>query len=951
MTDKEKSFIEIEKLVNRFAEQEEFYKQPTYNETETRRDFIDPFFSALGWDIDNKKGLLPTEREVNHEKNVDTKKGKKTADYSFNVNGKIQFYVEAKKPSVSLKDDPKPAIQLRNYGWNSNINISILTDFEEFSIYDCTKKIKNSDKASKSRIKFIHYKDYLKDFDFIYDTFSHKSIIDGSLNQFIKKNINDREKETVDKEFLKSLENWRTYLATNIASNNKLFDEDVINYCVQQTIDRIVFLKICEDREVEQEGNLKRCLKKGNYYNNLFDYFKTADQKYNSGIFDFKKDIITADIKIDNKIIKSIIDDFDEIGYDFSKIPIEILGYAYEQFLGKVIRLEKSGHAIIETKPEVRKAGGVFYTPEYIVNYIVKNTVGKLIENKTPEEISKIKILDPACGSGSFLLGAYQFLLNYHQNYYIKKHKGKITKDSPINQDGSLKTSEKKRILVNNIFGVDIDTQAVEVTKLSLLIKAMEGETTSTIETSLKLFHQRVLPNLDSNILAGNSLISPDFEGLGLTPKEERKINVFDWKESFKTIFNENNGFDVVIGNPPYVFTRDVEWGESVKNYFWDNFAISNGANKTKKNQSGKVNLYILFILKSLQLINKSGVVSFIVPNGLLRTTTYDTTRKYLINNTSIDLIIDLKDGVFSGVTASTVIFQLSKFKEKNITKILDANYKKDAKIDETKENFILQEIFKKNTSYTFNIFVNEAENTIFSKIQNTNFYLKNIVIDIIEGIVAHKEFVTDKKKNAEYREMLEGKDLKRYTINYGGNYVLFDRKKLHRARPDYVWEAEKKVLIQRISGGEKPLVAAIDTNKYLCFASINVLLIKPEFLKQYSYELICAILNSNLINFYYSKNFTNSSTLTVNISKTFLEMIPLPIVDIKDKTQKIIVEKIENNVIKIRENYKELEQTKLPQQKELIHRKILNMTNQINENIYQLYDINDINIKIIEKK
>ena len=954
MTEKEIAYKEIEKLINRFAEQETFYKQPTYNETETRRDFIDPFFNALGWDIDNKKALLPTEREVSHERSVDTTKGKKTADYSFNINGKIQFYVEAKKPAIPLKIDTKPAFQLRNYGWNSNLNISILTDFEELSIYDCTKKTKPTDKASKGRIKFIYYKDYLKEFDFIWETFSYSAVINGSLDQFIKKNINEREKETVDKEFLKSLETWRTYLATNIALNNKQLDEDEINFCVQQTIDRIVFLKICEDREVEKEGNLKSCLKKGNYYQNLFEYFKTADQKYNSGIFDFKKDTITENIKIDNKIIKTIIGDFDEIGYDFSKIPIEILGYAYEQFLGKIIRLEKNGHAVIETKPEVRKAGGVYYTPEYIVNYIVKNTVGKLIENKTPEEISKIKILDPACGSGSFLLGAYQFLLNYHQNYYIQNFAkgsnfGKI-KDCPLNQDGSLKTSEKKKILVNNIFGVDIDTQAVEVTKMSLLIKAMEGETVSTIETTLKLFHERVLPNLDNNILAGNSLISADFEGLGLTPKEERKINVLDWKEGFKSVFNENGGFDIVIGNPPYVFTRDVEWGESVKNYFWDNFQISNGANKSKKNQSGKVNLYILFILKSLQLINKTGSVSFIVPNGLLRTTTYDTTRKYLLNNTSIDLIVDLKDGVFSGVTASTVIFQLSKFKENNTTKIIDANYKKDAKIDETKINYIPQENFKKNTSYTFNIFVNEAESVIFNRISSTKFYLKNIVIDIIEGIVAHKEFVSDKKENDAFKPMLEGKDLKRYTINYGGNYVLFDRKKLHRARPEYVWEADKKVLIQRISGGEKPLVAAIDTTKYLCFASINVLLIKPEYLKEYSYELICAILNSNLINFYYSKNFTNSSTLTVNISKTFLEMIPLPIIETENQTQQLIIKKIETCVNKICENFTELIGVRLAQQKEQIQRKITNLTNQINHNVYQLYNISEKEIEIIEK-
>jgi len=388
MTEKEQAYKKIEKLIYRFEEQEEFYKKSSYNETETRRDFIDPFFEALGWDVANTKGLLETEREVNHEKRVTVKGRSKSADYAFNLNGKLKFFVEAKKPFVYLKDNPEPAIQIRTYAWNSKLSISIVTDFEEFAIYDCTKKIRKDDKASKCRIKHIHYKEYLNEFDFIYDTFSKENVYTGSLDKFAEKNINDREKETVDKEFLKSLEEWRRYLAINIAQNNPQLEEEEINYCVQQTIDRIVFLKICEDREIESEGNLKLCLKKGNYYKNLFDYFSSADQKYNSGIFDFQKDKLTASIKIDNKVIENIINDFDEIGYDFSKIPIEILGFAYEQFLGKIIKLEKSGHAVIETKPEVRKAGGVFYTPEYIVEFIVKNTVGKLIENKTPEEIS-----------------------------------------------------------------------------------------------------------------------------------------------------------------------------------------------------------------------------------------------------------------------------------------------------------------------------------------------------------------------------------------------------------------------------------------------------------------------------------------------------------------------------------------------------------------------------------
>lgn len=218
----------------------------------------------------------------------------------------------------------------------------------------------------------------------------------------------------------------------------KGLDEDEINFAVQQTIDRIIFLRIAEDRSVEPYGNLKHSLGHGEYYQNLFEQFRKADEKYNSGLFDFHKDRICEHLKIDNKIIKTLVNElyYPECPYEFSVLSVEILGSAYEQFLGKVIRITPAHHAKIEEKPEVRKAGGVYYTPQYIVEYIVKNTVGKLIDGKTPEEASNIKIVDPACGSGSFLIGAYQYLLDWHKNHYISLAKNLTPGPSPGRRGG-----------------------------------------------------------------------------------------------------------------------------------------------------------------------------------------------------------------------------------------------------------------------------------------------------------------------------------------------------------------------------------------------------------------------------------------------------------------------------------------------------------------------------------
>ena len=277
---------------------------------------------------------------------------------------------------------------------------------------------------------------------------------------------------------------------------------------------------MAEDRGAEKYGQLQKLLDKQEIYQELCEIWKNADEKYNSGLFHFKSektqksppDTLTPQLEIKDGIFKQIIKNlyYPDSPYEFSVLSPEILGNVYEQFLGKVIRLTKGHRAKVEEKPEVKKAGGVYYTPQYIVEYIVENTVGKLCKDKTPQKVSELRILDPACGSGSFLLGAYNYLLNWHLIYYIKLKDKNRLKDQIYkgkNNEWHLTIKEKKRILLNNIYGVDIDHQAVEVTKLSLLLKVLEGENRDVLEAQQKLFKERALPNLENNIKCGNSLI------------------------------------------------------------------------------------------------------------------------------------------------------------------------------------------------------------------------------------------------------------------------------------------------------------------------------------------------------------------------------------------------------------------------------------------------------------
>jgi hypothetical protein len=558
-------------LVARFRTNIDVYKKSAYNEAQVRREFIDPFFEALGWDVSNKQGFAEQYKEVVLEDTIKVGRSTRAPDYSFRIGGQRKFFVEAKKPAVNIKADVSPSYQLKRYAWSAKLPLSIVTDFEEFSVFDCQMKPNQNDKVGIGRVAYYTFDEYIDKFDEIYDVFSKEAVLKGSFDRYAQSTKGKKGTAEVDREFLKEIESWRELLAKNIALRNPDVSIYELNYAVQKLLDRIIFLRICEDRGIEPYGQLQTQAESGDVYKHLLNHFRLAESKYNSGIFDFDfgGDGITPALTVDDKVLKTIIQDlyYPKSPYEFSVLGVEILGNVYEQFLGKVIRLTAGHQAKVETKPEVKKAGGVYYTPQYIVEYIVQNTVGKLIDGKTPEEIAHIKILDPACGSGSFLIGAYSYLLRYHLDWYTsnnpKRHKEAVFQVRE--NEWYLTTAEKKRILLNNIFGVDIDPQAVEVTKLSLLLKVLEHESRESIDQQAKLGLEGVLPNLGDNIKCGNSLIGSDYydnEQATLFNEEEmRRVNVFDWEDERKGFgkIMKRGGFDCVVGNPLYVRIQNLD--------------------------------------------------------------------------------------------------------------------------------------------------------------------------------------------------------------------------------------------------------------------------------------------------------------------------------------------------------------------------------------------------------
>ena len=933
-TSKELAFEGIKELVEKFENNYKQFHTSDYNETLTRQDFINPFFEYLGWDVSNKQGYSQVYREVIHEDKLKIGKETKSPDYSFRIGGNRVFFVEAKKPSLNLKEDSDAAYQIRRYAWSGKLAVSILTDFEEFAIYDCSKKPSPNDKASMSRIEYINYKDYLNRFDFLYDTFAKENVLKGSLEKYNAETKNKKGTESVDIDFLNSLDNLRTKLASSISKLNGISERD-LNFAVQHIIDRIIFLRVAEDRGVENYGDLREACNNNNglkpivdnsYYQNIVEIFKKSDGKYNSGIFDFSKDKITDKIKVDNKVIKEIINDlyYPKSPYEFSVISVEIIGNAYEQFLGKTITIGNNNKARIELKPEVRKAGGVYYTPEYIVDYIVENTVGEKIKNKKPDEIAKIKIVDPACGSGSFLLGAYKYLLNYHREYYSKQGKKKFlgSREDAITEDGELALWVKKQILINNIFGVDIDSNAVEVTKLSLLLKCMEGETPASIMNNQSLFNERALPSLDENIKCGNSLIGNDFysggDSLNIDIETQYKINCFDWEREFSSIF-KNGGFDIVIGNPPYgAELMDIE-----RNYLERKYNLSN------------TNTAALFIGLSKHLLKDKGVNGFIIPKSFIYASNWESSRELIIND--LQELVDCGK-VWKEVKLEQVIILFCNNSEINTYK---ASERKE-------HNIITVGKIDKKTFREFGFYLNAVSNeelNIAYKMRKSGIYLNDFIINRRGG--GYQKLSADEIPKNKYYKVIGGKNISRYYFpDNSKKYILqkdvVDNKAMIEAN---------SILVQNIisyTDIPKPSIIIrgipsdlINRNEYIILDTINQLSNKSNF----SIYYILAILNSKLISWYTYRFIYGKAIMTMHFDSVITAKIPMPLLDIQRKEHDKIVILVKNII----ELNNKLTNEKNPNYINLIQRQIYNIDDMIDKLIYSIYELSDNEIRTIE--
>lgn len=686
--------------------------------------------------------------------------------------------------------DVGPAFQVRRYAWSAKLAISVLTDFEELAIYETNSRPNQRDSASVGRVKFYKFTDYIEKWEEIYNILSKEAVVKGNLDRFVKSSIK-KGTTTVDDEFLKEIEKWREILAKKIANRNKYISLPQLNFSVQQTIDRILFLRMAEDKGIEPYQQLKNLLKYENIYEEFGKLCKKADDKYNAGLFHFKdeKDIsleadkFTLDLTIDNGVFKEIFNDlyYPKSPYEFSVISPEILGNIYEQFLGKVIRFTPKKQVKIEEKEEVKKAGGVFYTPRYIVDFIVENTVGECCKGKTPNQVAKLKFLDPSCGSGSFLLGAYEYLLKWHLDYYLNLEKPpKDTIYQGKNDEYHLTIRKKKEILLNNIYGVDIDSQAVEVTKLSLLLKVLEGENKNALEAQQKLFHERILPFLGDNIRCGNSLIAPDIISqqkgtkFEITPKEIPDINPFRWEDEFSEIL-ENGGFDCVIGNPPYFNIQTLGRNSKQAEYLKNNCDV----------YMDKSDILFYFIEKSAKL--SKGFVGFIISNAFLFSDKGKNLRNFIVDMCPISKIVNFEQfRVFDKANITTSIAIFNSFNRNNINNknnitnfisLKDKDYDRIKLIDFIKDkNNYSKTVFSKNEVFSL---VDDEIKELNSKIDKNHPKLGDLFLvgkgmeTAADKVFSFKEYMEEFPEEF-FKKRITGKNIDKYYIDNKTDYILY---------------------------------------------------------------------------------------------------------------------------------------------------------------------------------
>jgi type I restriction-modification system DNA methylase subunit len=876
----------IRKLLEKYAEVVEEGRVSKYNEEMTKKDFILPLFDALGWKTADS-------REVTAEEKI----SKKRVDYGFRINGIPQFFLEAKSLKEDL-DNPKFFEQAVSYAWHKGCTWAVLTNFARVKILNAEWKARN---YLQSHFMTLEHWEFVKRFEDLL-LLSKASFEEDKLDELAERFGKKSKKESVDKQLLNDFTRFRTILSRNITKLNgaKNLSEEELDESVQRILDRLIFIRNCEDRELEPRNLISNYRQwtsrgRGQLVKSLREDFAYFDEQYNSKLF--AKHLCDS-LEIDNDILEEVIVGLyytkdRSISYDFSMIDADVLGTIYEQYLGHILKKTKKRTKINESRLH-RKEQGIYYTPTYIVEYIVKNTLGELLKRKKVH-VEKIRVLDPACGSGSFLIKAFDVLNEYYEQ----------TKDyqqTELDLKTGIPFTAKVKILANNIFGVDLDKQAVEIAQLNLLLKIAEKG------------HR--LPLLEQSIKCGNSLI------------DDEKIagpKAFKWEDNFKDII-ENDGFDVVIGNPPYVRVDNLK--KSDKKY-WKTIFCST---------QGKYDLYYLFIESAFRLLRNNGRCGFIVPNKFCAASSAKCLREIIVNNSDQCTIISVSHlPIFKDAANYPVLLLLKKGEKAKKIDMCSVSDQREFLNRDFVRYVISREDLTVLPSQIFPININQEQFDLVIKLLKKNKKLVSYM-KLSEGLRIPTTFET---------RWGELKIVKQYQFNkWGpiaeGSYI--SKKDLEGVvSPNsrrYQCIFQDKIIVAEDA---LSITAVFDKEKHVPQGGVYFGVLKSNAIP---IEYFLGLLNSRLLSFVYSTLFggMHMGGGYLRYRSSFLEQLPIRF----NSQHQELISSLVREIIILKARLHEIGE-KITDEKSKIETAIEQKESQIDNFVYKIYELTENEQRIIE--
>lgn len=972
----------LDRLVETFGRNLADYKSNRYDEASLRQEFLNPLFRALGWDVENQTGQIPQHREVEIESRTDIGGRQKRADYLFRTDRIDRFICEAKKPADELQ--AAGAFQAKRYAWNKGLFLAVLTNFEEIRLYVVGSK-PHPEELGVGLWKTWRSHEYPLVAREIWDLLSRSSVAGGALERVIdslprKPAAKGKARQqwlfkpdrsrALDTDFLNFLDEARRELASDLIRRNDradLLEDNRLNEAVQRILDRLLFLRICEDRDIDTGRPLAQILrswrdhaespvprkprqsefelretaaeyavraarppKPGPFWREVVAHFQALDRRppshipfFNGNLF---KPHFSEELEVGDEWIAGFLDDIgdEESPYLFNVIPVEILGTIYERFLGKVVRPQGRG-VTIEEKPEVRKAGGVYYTPRYIVDYIVEQTVGKLLEGRKPEKSLDLRILDPACGSGSFLIRAYERVCEHWQTAFTKNERKRRRDEcwtDPVTQDVHLTTHLKRRILTANIHGVDLDSGAVEVTQLSLYLKMLEGENRTTLAAERDLFGNDIalLPPLQDNIKCGNSLIASDFS---MIPEDLVRVKAFDWDVQFARIMKDG-GFDAVVGNPPYVFGEYLDPME--KTYMGQKYDTARG----------QWDLYHVFFEAALRLTRLKGLHGYIVPDAVLARDETEKLRRLCTDDNRLRSIAH-PGCVFEGVGVSTAVLITESGVSPPDEAILHC-----VTAAEVKRAVVLPlDRFRSTPGRRFLLEINNQGTMLVNRLGSLPRKVGDVCRFSRGEELGKKNLVRSASLGRGGEWIVVGEDVCRYGIGPR----QFQIPKSMVAKPRSLYAGPKVVVVKT---GRTP-VAALDLQDRVTLQSLYNL--QPLDGKERTAKLVLGILNSGLAAWYLQTTVTEGKLLFPQFNQRHLADIRLPLSEPETDSETRVIDCLVKLVDKMLALVPKLRAAKSEQERRTLQNAVTATDRQIDALVYELYGLTPEEIALVEGK